>query len=106
MRNDLAQCGQALYDLGFPWGMVTNGLLLNKKRFMELEQAGLRSITVSLDGFEESHNRMRGHSESFKNALNAIQTIAQSNLDVVFDVVICVNQWNFNELAKLKELLT
>jgi len=105
MRNDLAQCGQALYALGFPWGMVTNGLLLNKKRFMMLEQAGLRSITVSLDGFEESHNRMRGSCESFNNALNAIQIIAQSNLDVKYDVVTCVNQWNFNELAKLKELL-
>ena len=105
MRNDLEQCGQALYNLGFPWGMVTNGLLLNKNRFIKLEQAGLRSITVSLDGFEESHNRMRGNSESFKNALNAIRIIAQSDFDVVFDVVTCINQWNFNELAELKELL-
>jgi radical SAM enzyme (rSAM/lipoprotein system) len=105
MRNDLTQCGQALYDRGFPWGMVTNGLLFNKSRFTMLEQAGLRSITVSLDGFKESHNRMRGNSESYKNALNAIQIIVQSNLDVVFDVVTCVNQWNFNELPALKELL-
>jgi len=105
MRNDLEQCGQALYDRGFPWGMVTNGLLFNKKRFIKLEQAGLRSITVSLDGFEESHNLMRGHNESFKNALNAIQIIAQSNFDIKYDVVTCVNQWNFNELDTLKQFL-
>ena len=105
MRNDLEQCGQALYDRGFPWGMVTNGLLLSKKRFTGLEQAGLRSISVSLDGFEESHNRMRGRSESFKGALNAINIIVQSNLDVAFDVVTCVIQWNFSELPVLKEML-
>ena len=105
MRKDLEQCGHALYDRGFPWGMVSNGLLLDKKRFVRLEQAGLRAITVSLDGFEESHNRMRGHPESYKNALNAIRMIAQSNFDLEFDVVTCVNQWNLNELPALKELL-
>ncbi|MCL2878896.1 MAG: TIGR04133 family radical SAM/SPASM protein, partial [Treponema sp.] len=105
VRNDLAQCGQALYDRGFPWGMVTNGMLLDKKRFAALERAGLRSITVSLDGLEESHNRLRGSGESYKNALNAIRMIAQSNSGVVYDVVTCVNQWNLGELPALKELL-
>jgi len=105
MRNDLELCGQALYDRGFPWGMVTNGLQFSKKRFIKLEQAGLRAITVSLDGFEESHNRMRGHNESYKNALNAVKIIAQSDFDIVYDVVTCVNQWNINELSALKEML-
>jgi len=105
MRNDLEQCGHALYERGFPWGMVTNGLMLDKKRYAKLEQAGLRSITVSLDGFEESHNRLRGHPQSYKNAFNSIRMIVQSNLDVVFDVVTCVNKWNFSELSALKELL-
>ena len=105
MRNDLEQCGHALYERGFPWGMVTNGFMLGKKRYAKLEQAGLRSITVSLDGFEESHNRLRGHPKSYKNALNAIRLIVQSNFDVVFDVVTCVNKWNFSELPALKELL-
>jgi len=105
MRNDLEQCGKALYDRGFPWGMVTNGLLFNKKRFIKLEQAGLRSITISLDGFEESHNLMRGNSDSFDKALYAIRIIAEANSDIVYDVVTCVNQWNINELSALKELL-
>ncbi|MDR0502963.1 MAG: TIGR04133 family radical SAM/SPASM protein [Treponema sp.] len=105
LRNDLEQCGHELYKRAFPWGMVTNGFILDKKRYAKLEQAGLRSITVSLDGFEESHNRLRGHPESHKNALNAIRMIVQSNSGAAFDVVTCVNRWNFNELPALKELL-
>jgi len=105
MRKDLEQCGQALYDRGFPWGIVSNAMLLNKKRFAQLEQAGLRAITVSLDGFENSHNRMRGHPDSYVNALRAIQIIAQSSSDLTFDVVTCTNRWNFDELPALKELL-
>ena len=26
MRRDLEQCGRAIYEKGFPWGMVTNAL--------------------------------------------------------------------------------
>ena len=105
MRKDLEQCGQELYNRGFPWGIVSNGMLLDEKRFAQLEQAGLRAITISLDGFERSHNLMRGHPESYKNALRAIKIIAQSKSDLTFDVVTCVNQWNFDELPALKELL-
>ena len=105
MRKDLEKCGQALYGRGFPWGMVSNGMLLDKNRFARLEQAGLRAVTISLDGFETSHNRMRGHPKSYANALNAIKMVAQSHSDLAFDVVTCVNQWNFDELPALKELL-
>lgn len=31
MRKDLEECGRAIYERGFPWGMVTNGLLTNAK---------------------------------------------------------------------------
>ena len=26
MRKDIAQCGRAIYDMEFPWGIVSNGL--------------------------------------------------------------------------------
>ena len=105
MRGDLAECGQELYNRGFPWGMVTNGMLLDNKRFKKLEQAGLRSITVSLDGFEDSHKLMRGNPDSYKNALRAINMIAKSESGLVFDVVTCANQWNIKELPQIKEML-
>ena len=33
MRKDLEKCGRAIYDRGFPWGMVTNGLAMTRARF-------------------------------------------------------------------------
>ena len=78
MRKDLAQCGTAFYKRGFPWGMVTNGYLLTPTRFNELLNAGLRSITVSLDGLEDSHNWLRGKPDSFLKAMSAIQICAQN----------------------------
>jgi MoaA/NifB/PqqE/SkfB family radical SAM enzyme len=91
LRRDLEQIGNELYQRGFPWGIVTNGLLLTEKRIRSLVDAGLRSITVSLDGQTESHNWLRGNISSFRNAMNAIQLLAKIP-EINFDVVTCVHQ--------------
>lgn len=59
MREDLEECGKAIYDKGFPWGMVTNGLYMTRERFRRLLASGLHTATVSLDGFAADHNWMR-----------------------------------------------
>ncbi len=103
MREDLAECGRSFYDRGFPWGMVTNGLFLTQEKLDLLLRSGLRSVTVSLDGFEEEHNWLRGHSKSFEKASNAIKMIADAN--VVWDVATCVNSKNINYLDEFSEYL-
>ena len=104
LRKDLEQIGINLYERGFPWGIVSNGMLLNKRKISSLLDAGLRSITISLDGLEESHNWLRGAPKSFSSALNAIRLLPAIS-EIKYDVVTCVNQKNFNELTRIKELL-
>lgn len=104
MRKDLAETGMALYKQGYPWGMVTNGYALTPERFKELLSSGLRSITVSLDGLEESHNWLRQNKNSFAKAVEAIKIIGKAE-GIVYDVVTCVNARNFNELHEIRQLL-
>lgn len=104
MRDDLEECGRAIYEKGFPWGMVTNGLYMTPKRFRALRNAGMHTATVSLDGLEEEHNRMRGNPKSFARAVDAIRTMA-AEPDFVFDVVTCANRHNYPQLDELKEML-
>lgn len=104
MRDDLEECGRAIYEKGFPWGMVTNGLYMTPKRFRALRNAGMHTATVSLDGLEEEHNLMRGNPKSFARAVDAIRTMA-AEPDFVFDVVTCVNRSNYSQLDEVKELL-
>ena len=56
MRADLEECGNDIKARGYPWGMVTNGLALTPERFSKLLNAGLRALTISLDGLEANHN--------------------------------------------------
>jgi radical SAM protein with 4Fe4S-binding SPASM domain len=69
-----------------------------------LLNAGLRSVTISLDGLEDSHNWLRNNPRSFEKAVQAIGLLAKTD-DLKFDVVTCVNERNFGELDRIKELL-
>ncbi len=104
MRPDLDECGRMIYEKGFPWGMVTNALALTPERYLRLLHNGLRAMSISLDGLEESHDWMRGREGSFKRASAAIRMVTGSGA-IAFDVVTCVNRRNFGQLAALKEHL-
>ena len=104
LRKDIEQIGRQLYIRGFPWGIVTNGMMLNETKIASLLNSGLRSITVSLDGFENSHNWLRNNPKSFSNAVNGIKILAKTP-DIAFDVVTCVNRKNYGQLNEFKEAL-
>ena len=104
LRPDLEQVGLELYRREYPWGVVTNGFLLDEKRLQSLLASGMHSITVSLDGFEEQHNWIRRHPQSFEKATNAIRLLAQTK-GILWDVVTCVNPRNYPHLKEFKEYL-
>lgn len=104
VREDIEYVGRQLYDREFPWGIVTNGLLLTENRFDSLRRAGLHNIAISLDGLEETHNWMRNNPKSFECAYEAIKMVAKAE-DLNFDVATCVNRKSLPHLNELKELL-
>lgn len=104
VRKDIEIAGAELYQRGFPWGIVTNGMLLNEQRLASLMNAGMRSITVSLDGLKDSHNWLRGNHNSFARATEAIKLLKEIP-DLRYDVVTCVNRRNFSELSEIRDLV-
>lgn len=104
LRDDLEAVGLELYRRGYPWGVVTNGYLLDRVRLQSLMESGLHSVTVSLDGPEEQHNWLRRHEASFARATEAVSLLAAQH-EVLWDVVTCVNPRNIDRLAELRNLL-
>lgn len=104
MRKDIAECGKAIYDMEFPWGIVSNGMLMTPGKIGSLLSAGLHSATISLDGFEPEHEWMRGVKNSFRNASEAIRILA-AEPSVKFDAVTCVNSRNYGYLTEFKDYL-
>jgi radical SAM enzyme (rSAM/lipoprotein system) len=107
MREDLPEAGHEIAKRGFPWGMVTNGYLLDSKKMKELVQSGIRYLTISFDGIDETHNWLRGRKDAYVHACDAIKYAAEarSTGKLFFDVVTCVNQRNIGQLEQIKKIL-
>lgn len=103
VRKDICVCGRAIRAKGFHWGMVSNGMLLDEKMCHELLDAGLETIAISLDGFEDQHNWLRGNKSSFAMATRAIKVLV--NKPLTWDVITCVHQKNYGSLDAFKQYL-
>lgn len=104
MREDIVECCRAIHDHGFPWGMVTNALDLTPTLLRQLVDAGMHAMTISLDGLEDNHNWMRGNKDSFRAVSDAIDMLKKEPT-VVWDIVTCATEHNFNELPSLRDWL-
>ena len=104
LRPDIEDCGLELYRRGFPWGIVSNGYLLDQRRLDSLLDSGMHSIAISLDGLEAEHNWMRQTPDSYARASRAISLLAKEN-GLLWDVVTCVNPRNYAQLDQIKERL-
>lgn len=104
LRKDLEECGFEIRKRGFRWGIVTNGYAYTKERHISLLNAGMGSITISLDGLSDTHNWLRNSPKSFERAINALQLTGSSER-LYSDVVTCVNKQNFNQLENIYKLI-
>lgn len=105
VRKDLADCGRQLRKHGFLWGIVSNGWAYDEARHKELMDAGLCSLTFSLDGLRDTHDAFRKRQGSFEHALQAIDLVANEKRLPAYDIVTCVSPMNLGELEALKQLL-
>lgn len=105
LHKELEYCGKELYKRGYPWGMVTNGMAMTQEKLNRLLDSGLRAVTVSLDGFKDVHNMVRGNPRSYDNAIKAIDMLIALGDEIEFDVVTCVNPETYEHLDELKEFL-
>lgn len=104
VRADLEEAGAEVTRRGYPWGMVTNGMALTPGRFRSLCDAGLRSISVSLDGFEREHNYIRGNARSYDRALDAIRLVVREP-GLAYDVVTCATGATVPYLESFRDML-
>lgn len=104
VRPDLERAGMEISRRGYPWGMVTNGLALTRDRLRSLLAAGLRSLSVSLDGFASEHNWLRGNPRSYEQALEAVRMVVREP-SLSFDIVTCVTASLVPQLEAFRDML-
>jgi radical SAM protein with 4Fe4S-binding SPASM domain len=100
----LLELGRKITERDRLWGIVTNGFGLDSRAFGNLLDAGIKNITISLDGRKEHHNYLRDNPLSHERAVEAVRLAAGSPLPFK-DVVTCVYPGNLDDLDYMAGLL-
>ena len=105
LHKELFSMGSAMMRLGFPWGMVTNGWAWTEEKVDKARRAGMKTITVSLDGTGEDHDWFRGRAGSFDRACAALKMLTAQDWIQKVDVVSCVHRRNLDHLDEMRALI-
>ena len=100
LRSDLPLIVNALRAAGMSVTITTGGLNLDTKRVDMLREAGIRSISISIDGLAEAHDALRGVPGSHTKALEALARVRTAGIPVAVNT-----QINRRTLADLPRLL-
>ena len=91
-------------SLGFYWGMTTNATLIDDEAAAKLKRAGLATVSVSLDGLEQSHDALRQVAGSWRLALRGLQALQKAGFEP--QVTTVLHRGNFGEFDELYALLS
>lgn len=75
LRDDWTQIIARFTAHNIGCSMTTGGRALTRERILAAKAAGLKSISVSIDGLEHTHDRLRGLAGSFHAATRAMDEV-------------------------------
>lgn len=103
LREDWTDLIAEVRRRGMDCTMTTGGRALTPERARAAKQAGLMSVSISLDGLEESHDQLRGVNGSFSAALASMKNLRDVGIPVSVNTQI--NKLTYRHLPELLELM-
>ncbi|HEY8376658.1 MAG TPA: radical SAM protein, partial [Nannocystis sp.] len=103
LRDDFILIARAIRMAGMDCTLTTGGLNLTASRCEALKEAGIRSVSVSIDGTEAVHDALRGVAGSFKRAFTALARLRA--VGVARSVNTQINRLTLPTLEELQSLL-
>lgn len=103
LRNDFILIIRAIRDAGMACTMTTGGLNLDDERATAMIEAGVSSVSLSIDGLEATHDALRGVPGGWRRAFAALRRLKAAGAQVACNTQI--NRRTRHELLPLLELL-
>jgi MoaA/NifB/PqqE/SkfB family radical SAM enzyme len=96
-------------DVGVKTALSTNGTLVDKKIAKSLITYDMHHISISLDGFEKTHNYLRNSDKAFKSSLQGLKNLLlykrKIKSDTAIAVTFVITALNFREIPKFYNFL-
>ena len=103
LRPDIFDISRYGNELGLRMVMAPNGTLITESVAHKMADAGIRRISVSLDGAtRDKHDRFRGVDGAFDGALKGIEMAKKAGIE--FQINTTITKVNLAEIPKIQEL--
>ena len=83
LRKDFFEIVSHAKELGFSWGMTSNGTLITKEVARKLKEAGMSTISVSLDGTKEYHDAFRRSKNAYERTVEGLRNLKEQGFKEV-----------------------
>jgi radical SAM protein with 4Fe4S-binding SPASM domain len=103
LRDDWDVIAREITGLGMKCGMTTGARNLSEDRIARAVDAGLSTISISIDGLEHTHDAQRGVKGSWRNAVEAAERVAATPIRLATNSQI--NRLSMPELAAIGTML-
>jgi radical SAM protein with 4Fe4S-binding SPASM domain len=103
LREDWLDIVRHIRRHGMLCSMTTGGRGLTLERAMGAKEAGLQSVSVSVDGLQGYHDLLRGVAGSFESAIQAMDHVQQAGMRLSCNTQI--NRPNIHEIPATFDLL-
>jgi radical SAM protein with 4Fe4S-binding SPASM domain len=103
LRDDWTEIVREIRKHGMSATMTTGGRGITAERARAAKEAGLESVSVSIDGNEATHDRLRGVKGSYRSAFEAMDHLRAAGVKVSTNTQI--NRLTLPELPELLEAL-
>lgn len=105
LRSDFFDIMAYARDLGYHWGMTSNGTLISKDVARKLHECNMGTISISIDGLRESHDAFRRTPGGYDRAMAGIQNLIDEGGFHAIQVTTVINHSNMDELEPLYEIM-
>lgn len=75
LRPDFFDILDYAHEQGYTWGMTSNATLVTPAMAEKLYKTGMATISVSIDGLEKTHDRLRGLPGGYRLAMAGIENL-------------------------------
>lgn len=105
LQSDTIELVQYASSLGLLGEFLTNGYCSDQSKLEKLALARPWRVTISLDGLERSHNKIRGHDDFFGRTSASIQTLCRTRREngLKFSLLLktVIMEHNLDEVASV-----
>lgn len=106
LRKDFFEIMSYAKELGFSWGMTSNGTLITPEVAQKLYDAGMKTISISIDGLEKTHDAFRQTPGGWKKAMDGVQNLIDVGKFKNVQVTTVVTHKNIDELDELYKIFS